>query len=162
MSRSGSSRPYRMFSRIVPENELQDKSERGYFGNTMRLEEGELFVSPMDLNVEHGAIEEPYTPVVRLATPIAAGGQRRGIVVLNAHGRRFLGAFERAADETGVGLRQLEEGLLRPEVGHRDRLHAPVRAAPTKDGQVEHQYTPSTTVALSWAKGRTLRTPSQG
>jgi PAS domain S-box-containing protein len=89
--------------RITPKSELQNKSERGYFTDTMRLEPGGVFVSRMDLNVERGVVEEPYKPVVRLATPIDdAAGQRRGIVVLNAHGGHFLRAFEPNTDEAGI------------------------------------------------------------
>jgi PAS domain S-box-containing protein len=89
--------------RITPKSELQDKSNRSYFTDTMRLEPGEVFVSRMDLNVERGVLEKPYKPVVRLATPIDdAAGQRRGVVVLNAHGGRFLRAFEPNTNEAGV------------------------------------------------------------
>ncbi len=88
--------------RITPEGELQDKSKRSYFSATMRLEPGEVYVSPMELNVEHGVPEEPYKPVVRLATPVEdAEGQRLGIVILNAHGGLFMGAFGRDLDEIG-------------------------------------------------------------
>ena len=89
--------------RITPESELQNKGDRSYFSDTMRLEPGEVFVSPMDLNVEHGMVEVPYRPVLRFGTPIDdAAGRRQGIVVLNAHGEHFLHAFERNADETGI------------------------------------------------------------
>jgi len=89
--------------RVTPESELQDKSDRSYFTDTMRLESGEVFASRMDLNVERGVLEEPYRPVVRLATPIDdAAGQRRGVVVLNAHGGHFLRAFEPNTDEAGI------------------------------------------------------------
>ena len=41
--------------------------------------------------------------MVRLATPIDdAAGQRRGIVVLNAHGGHFMRAFEQNTGETGI------------------------------------------------------------
>ena len=89
--------------RITPASELQDKRDRSYFSGTIRLKPGELFVSPMDLNVERGALEEPYRPVVRLATPVDdATGQLRGVVVLNAHGGHFLRAFGANADETDI------------------------------------------------------------
>jgi PAS domain S-box-containing protein len=89
--------------RITPRTELQDKSDRAYVRETMRLGMGDIFVSPMELNVERGVIEEPHKSVVRLATPIDdAAGQRRGIVVLNARGERFLRAFERNRDRAGV------------------------------------------------------------
>ena len=44
--------------RITPESELQDESGRSYFTDTMRLEPGEVFVSPAELNVERGVLEE--------------------------------------------------------------------------------------------------------
>jgi PAS domain S-box-containing protein len=89
--------------RITPKSELQDKSGRSYFIDTMRLAPGEVFVSRMDLNAERGVLDEPYKPVVRLATPVDdATGQRRGVVVLNAHGGHFLRAFEPNTDETGI------------------------------------------------------------
>jgi PAS domain S-box-containing protein len=89
--------------RLVPETELQGKGGRSYFTGTMRLAAGEVFVSPMSLNVERGVVEEPYKPVVRFATPIDDGaGQRRGVVVLNARAAQFLRAFERSDDESGI------------------------------------------------------------
>ena len=89
--------------RITPRSERQDKSDRSYFTDAMRLEPGEVFVSAMERNIERGVLEEPYKPVVRLATPVAdAAGQLRGIVVLNAHGGHFLSGFERNTDEPGI------------------------------------------------------------
>jgi PAS domain S-box-containing protein len=89
--------------RITPKSELQDKSQRDYFSATMRLGPGEMFVSPMEANVEHGVIDDPYKPVVRLATPIDdAAGQRRGIVILNAHAEHFSGVVERDTGEPGI------------------------------------------------------------
>ncbi|MBW2395686.1 MAG: PAS domain S-box protein [Deltaproteobacteria bacterium] len=107
--------------RITPESELQDKSGRGYFTDAMRLGAGELFISPMELNVENGVVEEPYRPVVRLATPIDdAAGRRRGIVILNAHGEHFIRAFEPNADEAGIKRMVVNSDgywlQLRPEV----------------------------------------------
>jgi PAS domain S-box-containing protein len=89
--------------RITPESEFENKSERGYFSDTMRLEPGEVYISRMDLNVERGVLEEPYKPVIRLATPIDDdAGQRRGVVVLNAHGGHYLRAFEPNKDEAEI------------------------------------------------------------
>jgi PAS domain S-box-containing protein len=57
----------------------------------------------MDLNIEHGVLQEPVQPVVRLMTPIDDSlGRRRGIVVLNARGEQFLRAFPRSTDKSGV------------------------------------------------------------
>ncbi len=89
--------------RIVPESELQDKSSRDYFKEAIRLQAGEVFVSPMELNIERGEIEKPVKSVIRLLTPVDdEAGRRRGVVVLNLDGERFLRAFERNPERGGV------------------------------------------------------------
>ena len=44
-------------TRIVPQRELQDKSARYYFAEAIALLPGEIYISPLDLNVEHGEVE---------------------------------------------------------------------------------------------------------
>ncbi|MEL0584543.1 MAG: PAS domain S-box protein [Candidatus Thiodiazotropha sp. (ex. Lucinoma kazani)] len=70
--------------KIVYDNQLQFKGERYYFKDSLKKERGEVFLSPLDLNVEQGAIERPYKPVIRLGTPIYdAYGEKHGIVIIN-------------------------------------------------------------------------------
>ncbi|MCB1959760.1 MAG: diguanylate cyclase, partial [Rhodocyclaceae bacterium] len=79
---------------IVPPEGLQEKGGRYFFADTMKLMPGEIFISPLDLNIERGKIEVPYKPMVRVATPVTdARGKRRGIVILNYYGREMLRAF---------------------------------------------------------------------
>jgi PAS domain S-box-containing protein len=69
---------------IVPVERLQDKSDRYYFRDAVGLPPGSIFLSPLDLNVERGTIEEPWRPMVRLATPVFhSDGRRAGIVIVN-------------------------------------------------------------------------------
>lgn len=69
---------------IVPDEGLQSKSHRYYFKDILELGKGEVFVSPLDLNIEKGEIEEPFKPMIRFGTPVFDGQDRkRGIVVLN-------------------------------------------------------------------------------
>ncbi len=69
---------------VIPEERLQDKGKRYYFKDTFRLEHGEMFLSPLDLNIEHGKIERPFKPMVRIGAPVFDGrGGKRGIVLLN-------------------------------------------------------------------------------
>src|SRR5262249_42430972 len=76
---------------IVPEKDLQPKSDRYYFIEAMRLSRGEIFVSPFDLNVEHGQIEQPLKPTIRFAMPVFDGqGVKRGVLVLNFLGNVLL------------------------------------------------------------------------
>lgn len=67
----------------APQN-LQNKSDRYYFEAANALLPGELYISRLDLNVEHGEIEIPARPVLRIATPVVDSGQKpRGIIVIN-------------------------------------------------------------------------------
>lgn len=78
---------------VAPEN-LQDKSGRPYFKQAMKLAPGEVYVSPMDLNIEHNRVEEPHKPVIRFAMPVfARDGSRLGVVVLNYLAAEMLGKF---------------------------------------------------------------------
>jgi signal transduction histidine kinase/CheY-like chemotaxis protein/HAMP domain-containing protein len=70
-------------TRIITGTQLQDKSERYYFKEAVNLQPGEIYISSLDLNMEHGKIEYPHKPVVRFATPVFVGGKRAGIVVFN-------------------------------------------------------------------------------
>lgn len=87
---------------IVPAEELQSKQGRYYFDDSFFLERGEVFISPFDLNVEHGEIEQPIIPVIRFATPVFdRHGGKRGVVLLNYLGTTLLERF--AGTESGTG-----------------------------------------------------------
>jgi hypothetical protein len=69
---------------ILPGERLQDKSERYYFRDSFKLGRGEVFMSPLDLNVENGRIERPLKPMIRFGTPVFDGqGRKKGLVVIN-------------------------------------------------------------------------------
>ena len=79
---------------VIPNAELQNKGDRGYFTQTVSLSVGEVYVSPLNLNQEQGVIEEPYKPVIRYATPVEdAAGQQQGIVIANVFANEFIGEF---------------------------------------------------------------------
>jgi len=79
---------------IIVERDLQNKADRGYFTSTISLPEGEIYVSPLDLNregtpptisvLEDGSI----VPTLRYATPIfttntAGQRERAGMLITN-------------------------------------------------------------------------------
>jgi diguanylate cyclase (GGDEF)-like protein/PAS domain S-box-containing protein len=69
---------------LVSEGELQSKKDRYYFVDAIKLNPGETYVSPLDLNIEHGKIDMPFKPMLRIATPVIdSNGNKRGVVVLN-------------------------------------------------------------------------------
>lgn len=52
------------------DNELQNDATRDYVVQGLKLKRGEVYVSAMDFNTEHGQIEKPAVPVVRFAQPL--------------------------------------------------------------------------------------------
>ena len=78
-------------SSIVPEERLQNQSQRYWFKDTIVLQAGEVFISPLDLNIEAGKIDRPLKPTIRFGTPVFDGrGRKSGIVVLNYLAQNFL------------------------------------------------------------------------
>ncbi|MDD9194418.1 sensor domain-containing diguanylate cyclase [Aliivibrio sp. S3MY1] len=69
---------------IIPKNQLQNKRNRYYFKDSLKLKDSEIYISILDLNIEHGKIEQPYKPMIRLTTPVFDEyGKKRGVVILN-------------------------------------------------------------------------------
>ena len=78
---------------VMPAN-LQNLADSYYFKNAMNLKAGQVYISPLDLNIERGQVETPAKPVLRLAMPVADGqGSARGLLVLNVAAQQFLDAF---------------------------------------------------------------------
>lgn len=87
---------------VVPQTELQDKSDRYYFRESFSLNPGAIYTSPLDLNIERGEIEQPHNPTMRLSTPVrGAGGEKIGVLVLNFMGQTLLHAFRTAVANIG-------------------------------------------------------------
>lgn len=98
---------------VIPDDRLQDKSQRYYFRDVIVLSPGEIFVSPFDLNIEQGAIEVPFKPMIRIGTPVTdASGRPRGVVLLNYLGAALL---DRLAD---VGRHSVGDVTLLNAEGH--------------------------------------------
>ncbi len=80
---------------IVPDDELQSKKNRYYFMDTYRLNRSEVYVSPFDLNIEHGKIESPVKPMIRFGTPVFdSSGKKTGVLLLNYLGNDLLQKFK--------------------------------------------------------------------
>lgn len=78
----------------VAGDKLQNKAESYYVKRSMQIQPGQVYISPLDLNVEDGKIEVPYKPVLRVATPVrSAAGHPRGIVVIDVAAVHLLDDF---------------------------------------------------------------------
>ncbi|WP_052701837.1 PAS domain S-box protein [Marinomonas sp. S3726] len=68
---------------VVEKPALQDKSQRYYFQKSLTLKQGEVYISPLDQNMEAGKLERPSAPTIRVSAPVYDGDQLVGVIVLN-------------------------------------------------------------------------------
>lgn len=86
----------------VAQSQLQQKANRYYVTDSLRLAPGQIYVSPLDLNIEHGKIEIPFKPMLRIGTPLLdAHSAKKAVLILN-----YL------ADELFTHLKRASKGHL--------------------------------------------------
>jgi diguanylate cyclase (GGDEF)-like protein/PAS domain S-box-containing protein len=104
---------------IVMKNELQNKRDRYYFTDTFRLDRDQIFISPMDLNIEKGQIEDPLKPIIRVGTPVYDdNGKKRGILLINYLASNLISKLrEQLSDSTGDSFLLNNQGywLMAPD-----------------------------------------------
>ena len=75
----------------VPHDELQNKAGRYYFKDVLDLKNGQVYMSQLDLNIEHQEVERPYKPMIRFGTPIFdRSGKQGGVLLINYLAETFL------------------------------------------------------------------------
>ena len=85
----------------VKKDKLQNKKSRYYFQNTIKLYRNEIYISPIDLNIEHGKIETPLKPMIRFGARLTnRNGDKRGIILLNYN----VGLLINDLEKLGSGL----------------------------------------------------------
>ncbi|MDC7225720.1 MAG: diguanylate cyclase [Spirochaetales bacterium] len=76
---------------VTAQNNLQNKDCRYYFTESLSLPENQIYISPFDLNMENGEIEQPLKPMIRFSTPVFnSRGELKGVVILNFFGQLLL------------------------------------------------------------------------
>ena len=75
---------------IIPQFKLQNKSDRYYFKDTIKLKPEHVYSSPLDLNIENGKIEVPYKPMIRIGTNVYQDSNKKGVILVNYYGEKIL------------------------------------------------------------------------
>jgi PAS domain S-box-containing protein len=113
--------------RVVPDREREAVAGRGYFRDALRLPDGEIFISPAEL-------DQRRQPTIRAATPIyTPDGHVFGIVIINVGLRPAFDRIRAASARAGGSIFLTNEQgdyLIHPdrsrefafESGKRDRL----------------------------------------
>jgi signal transduction histidine kinase len=74
----------------VTAEELQDKSNYYYFKQAMGISLDEIYVSDLDLNVEHNEIEVPWRLVARVGVKVYQNDELNGLLLVNIDGNHIL------------------------------------------------------------------------
>ena len=70
--------------RVLKLTDLQQKGDREYFKEAVQINKGEHYFSNISLNEEYGVISTPYTPTLRVASPIFDNENKKvGILIIN-------------------------------------------------------------------------------
>jgi signal transduction histidine kinase/CheY-like chemotaxis protein len=69
---------------VAEQSNLQNKSSRDYFIDTLAMARTQVYWSPIDLNVERGVVQKPYIATTRAVKVLTdKQGNQVGIVILN-------------------------------------------------------------------------------
>ena len=69
---------------VLKSTNLQQKGDREYFKEAVQINKGEHYFSNINLNEEYGVISTPFTPTLRVASPIFDNkDQKVGILIIN-------------------------------------------------------------------------------
>ncbi len=75
--------------------QLQFKGNRSYIQQGKQLKPGEVYISPVRLNREHGGMQRPWQPTQHFVAPVFTTGQRPfGLIVINTDAKQLLGNLE--------------------------------------------------------------------
>jgi PAS domain S-box-containing protein len=76
---------------LTPKDKLQNKSNRDYFIAVSSMNEVKTWHSKFDLNMEHGKVELPYNPTLRIAVAIIDEFKKfNGILMVNLSTKNLL------------------------------------------------------------------------
>ncbi|MFC1855514.1 PAS domain S-box protein [Thermodesulfobacteriota bacterium] len=69
---------------FATQDQLQEKSDRYYFKEAMKLGADEIYISPLDLRVEGGEVAYPLAPTIRFCTPLHnVKNEKMGVIILS-------------------------------------------------------------------------------
>ncbi|MCU7928073.1 MAG: cache domain-containing protein [Candidatus Thiodiazotropha sp. (ex Dulcina madagascariensis)] len=86
--------------KVVSGDALQNKSGSLYVTETLKLKAGDIYHSDVNLNREHGAIQVPHVPVLRMATPVHSVDKHlAGLIVMNLATERLFSGVHSKVNE---------------------------------------------------------------
>ncbi|MFC3033737.1 ATP-binding protein [Pseudoalteromonas fenneropenaei] len=95
---------------ITPEALLQAKGSTNYFADITKLNANEYYVSDITLNREHGVVETPIWPALRVAKPIFDENYKFfGFLMVNINASELLDTLQSTVNREGQALYVLND-----------------------------------------------------
>lgn len=82
----------------IAKKDLQDKSQRYYFKDTMKTKNDTFWHSNIDLNIENKKIQIPYNPTFRVAKKVIYDGKIKGMLIVNISMEKILKQLIKSLD----------------------------------------------------------------
>lgn len=95
---------------IIPQKKLQNKYSRYYFQNALQVRPYDIYISPLDLNKEYGAIELPLKPMIRVTKPIYDSSLNfLGVIIFNYKAQLILDKLQKTVSDNLFKLYWINE-----------------------------------------------------
>lgn len=134
----------------ITKEKLQNKSERPFFKEFISLPKGSSCFSEFDLNMEHGKINIPFNPTLRVGMGVYNKGQLQGVIVINYYMDKWISNLQQSNSADFYLIDDEGYFLMHPSPEYSwSRYRTPSANAP--------KYFKSTTSELYPSKGEEYR-----
>lgn len=83
---------------LISMDKLQNKASRDYFKDVSNMKDEKVWYSSFDLNMEHGKVELPYKPTIRVAIPLFDEHQSfEGMLMVNLLTKNLLNSISNSS-----------------------------------------------------------------
>jgi methyl-accepting chemotaxis protein len=83
---------------VMPSDQLEDWSKEPFFQNALHLDDGQAYISRLDLYREHGEIVKPYRPTLRFSVPVYDRSNNvQGVLAIGINASNLLSQMSSAA-----------------------------------------------------------------
>lgn len=106
----------------ISEEDLQHKGQRDYMQITAKLENGQIYLSPINYNRENGRLQQPYTSTYRIAKLVKDNeGKPFAVLILNYNAEDLINKLtSKSSDKFSVYLLNAQQQFIyHPEESYR-------------------------------------------
>lgn len=95
---------------IVSADLLQNKESRYYFKEMQQLSAEQIYISPLDLNIEHDRIDQPYQATIRFGVSLHDDASNKlAYLIINISANDLINSFLTAAENTADRIMLLNQ-----------------------------------------------------